>query len=71
MKPYLVYGTRLLLQILLLATFLHFFGLPAIEKYQKKEVMVVERTKDMDGIPLGYPILRAPAKLLKAGNTMH
>ena len=45
-------GMRLLLQILLLATFLHFFGLPAIEKYQKKEVMVVETTKETDGIPL-------------------
>ena len=43
---------RLLLQILLLATFLHFFGLPAIEKYQKKEVMVVETTEYTDGIPL-------------------
>ena len=46
------YGMRLLLQILLLATFLHFFGLPAIEKYERKEVMVVETSKDTDGIPL-------------------
>ena len=49
---YLMHGTRLLLQILLLAAFLHFFGLPAIEKYERKEVMVVETTKDTDGIPL-------------------
>ena len=41
-----MYGTRLLLQILLLAAFLHFFGLPAVEKYDRKEVMVVETTKD-------------------------
>ena len=45
-------GMRLLLQILLLATFLHFFGLPAVQKYQKKEVMVVETTKNTEGIPL-------------------
>ena len=43
---------RLLLQILLLILFLHFFGLPAIEKYHRKEVIVVETTKETDGIPL-------------------
>ena len=43
---------RIFLQILLLATFLHFFGLPAIHKYNKKEVMVLETIKDTDGIPL-------------------
>ena len=52
MQPYFMQGMKLLLQILLLATFLHFFGLPAIEKYQKKEVMVLETSKDTDGIPL-------------------
>ena len=43
---------KLLLQILHLATFLHFFGLPAIEKYLKRDVMVVETSKDTNGIPL-------------------
>ena len=43
---------RIFLQILLLATFLHFFGMPAIHKYNKKEVMVLETIKDTDGIPL-------------------
>ena len=38
-------GIRLLLQILLLVIFLHFFGLPAIEKYEKREVT----SKDTDG----------------------
>ena len=42
----------MLLQILLLILFLHFFGLPAIEKYHRKEVIVVETTKETDGIPL-------------------
>ena len=52
MATYSTKGIRLLLQILLLAIFLHFFGLPAIEKYQKGDVMVVETSKDTDGIPL-------------------
>ena len=43
---------KLLLQILLLAIFWHFFGLTAIEKYQKREVMVVETSKETDGIPV-------------------
>ena len=43
---------RIFLQILLLAAFLHFFGMPAIHKYNKKEVMVLETIKDTDGIPL-------------------
>ena len=49
---YSSHGMRLFLQILLLVTFLHFFGLPAIEKYQKKEVIVIDTTKDTEGIPL-------------------
>ena len=44
--------TRLILQIILLAIFLHFFGLNAFAKYQKSEVMVVETSQDTDGIPL-------------------
>ena len=38
-------------QLILLTTFLYFFGLPAIETYGKKEVMVVEKKRDTDGIP--------------------
>ena len=33
-------------QLILLATFLYFFGLPAIERYRKKEVLVVEKKRD-------------------------
>ena len=43
---------KLLLQILLLLIFLQFFGVPAINKYQQKDVMIVESTKDTEGIPL-------------------
>ena len=43
---------KLLLQILLLLIFLQFFGLPAISKYQQKDVMIVETAKDTEGIPL-------------------
>ena len=39
-------GIRMILQILLLTIFLYFFGLPAIEKYEKREVT----SKDTDGI---------------------
>ena len=56
-----IHWMRQLLQILLLAIFLHFFGLPAIQKYQRKEVMVVETTKTTNGIPL-------PAITLMFGN---
>ena len=39
-------------QVLLLTTFLHFFGFPAISRFEKKEVLVVEATKETGGIPL-------------------
>ena len=44
-------GPRLLVQVVLLITFLYFFGFPAVERFSKKEVMVVESTKDTKGIP--------------------
>ena len=43
--------TRLALQLILLAIFLHYFGLPAIATYAKKEVIVVDHTRDTNGIP--------------------
>ena len=42
---------RFALQICLLAIFLHFFGLPAVRKFFKREVMVVKTTKDTQGLP--------------------
>ena len=47
----ILHGPRVLLQILLLTTFLYFFGLPAITRYVRKEVMVVETTKETNGVP--------------------
>ena len=47
-----VKAAKPLFQLILLAIFLHFFGLPAIDTYLKKEVMVVEKKRDTDGIPL-------------------
>ena len=43
---------RLSLQLLLFTIFLNYFGLPAFEEYQRKEVMLVETTKDTDGFPV-------------------
>ena len=49
-KNWFFSGTRLVLQMILLAIFLHFFGLPAIVKYLKHDVMIVETRVDTDGI---------------------
>ena len=51
-KDLLAKATKPLFQLILLATFFYFFGLPAVETYLKKEVMVVEKKRDTDGIPL-------------------
>ena len=50
-QDFLARAAKPLFQLILLATFLYFFGLPAIETYLKKEVMVVEKKRDTDGIP--------------------
>ena len=47
-------------QLILLITFLYFFGLPAIERYRKKEVILVEKKRDTGGIPF-------PAVTISAG----
>ena len=44
-------GPRILVQVVLLTTFLYFFGFPAFARFAKMEVMVVETTKDTRGIP--------------------
>ena len=43
---------RLGLQILLLIIFFYFFGFPALERFQLKEVMMVDSEKDTGGIYL-------------------
>ena len=39
-------GARPTFQLILLAIFLYFFGLPIIETYQKKEVMTLEKKRN-------------------------
>ena len=45
-------GARISFQLSLFLTFLYFFGLPAIEKYLRRDIMLVERSKFTDGIPV-------------------
>ena len=42
--------SRFLFQLVLFTIFLYFFGLPAVEKYCRKEVILVETIKNEDGI---------------------
>ena len=49
-------GIKIVLQIVLLVTFLAFFGVPALKKYQLGEVMVVETSRNTDGtVPTWVP----------------
>ena len=43
---------KLFLQVLLLALFLHIFGLPAVERYLEKKVIVVTSMTKTEGIPI-------------------
>ena len=43
---------RLIVQVSLLIAFLHFFGVPAIARFARKGVVVVETARDTDGIPI-------------------
>ena len=57
-KQILANGARPLFQIVLLLIFLYFFGWPIIETYTKKEVMVVEKKLNSQGIPIpDHPLL--------------
>ena len=52
MQPLISRGPRIVAQIFLLFVFVACFGLPAIERYRKKEEMIVETLKQTkDGIP--------------------
>lgn len=51
LHPLISKGPRIITQIGLLVAFLYFFGLPAIERFLRKDVMVVETLKKTDGIP--------------------
>ena len=43
---------KLTLQLFLLGLFLHIFGLPALDRYLDKKVMVVKSMEKSDGIPI-------------------
>ena len=55
--------SRLLFQLVLFVIFLYFFGLPAVEEYMRKEVMVVETEKAMGGIPIPAITIAVPEQL--------
>ena len=58
---YIVPCLRPSLQLVLLVIFLHFFGVPAVSRYQRREVMVVSSRRDTGGI-------QAPAVTIAAKN---
>ena len=45
-------GPRILVQVFLFTTFVNFFGVPAVERFAKKGVMIVNSMKDTNGIPI-------------------
>ena len=51
-KAFLLKGARLFLQLSLFFIFLYFFGLPAVDMYEKRDIMLVENTKFTRGIPV-------------------
>ena len=54
---------RILLQVALLVVFLHFFGLPAIARFAKMDVMIVETTKQTSGIPVPAITITVPGQI--------
>ena len=52
MRPilYILPCLRPALQVVLLVIFLHYFGVPAVSRYQRREVMVVSSRRDTGGI---------------------
>ena len=61
LKP-LIQGPRMVVQVVLLIVFLYFFGQPAITRFLKKEVVVVETLKQTDGIPSPAITISVPAQ---------
>ena len=51
MRFYLLATLKVLLQVVLLMVFLWYFGLPALEKYHDKRVMIVSTKESRGGIP--------------------
>ena len=51
-KTLISLGPRLVVQVLLLAVFLYFFGFPAFARFNEKGVIVVQTKKDREGVPI-------------------
>ena len=56
-------GRDFLFQLVLFTIFLYFFGLPAVDEYRRKEVMLVETKKNTDGIPAPAITIALPDQL--------
>ena len=57
-------GPRLMVQVLLLATFLYFFGFLAVTRFERNDVIVVQTTKDTNGIPIPAISLAAVGQII-------
>ena len=53
----------LMVKLLLLATFLYFFGFLAVTRFEKNDVIVVQRTEDTNGIPVPAITLAAVGQI--------
>ena len=58
-------GPRIVAQIVLLVAFLNFFGLPAIKRFLKNEVVIVESMKQTDGIPSPAITFSVPKQIME------
>ena len=56
-------GPRLIVQVILLTAFLHFFGFPAVDRFAKKGVMAVETEKDTGGMPFPAITIAYPGQI--------
>ena len=62
-QSFLSQVARILVQVALLIAFLHFFGLPAIARFAKMDVMIVETTKQSNGIPVPAITITVPNQI--------
>ena len=64
LQPLISQGPRIVAQIILLVVFMAFFGHPAIERYLKKEVIIVETLKQTDKIPSPAITISVPGQIV-------
>ena len=64
LQPLISQGPRIVAQIILLVVFMAFFGHPAIERYLKKEVIIVETLKQTDKIPSPAITISVPGQFV-------